>query len=132
MFNKWWLLLFELLKESVSFRVTNCYNIVYGNILDTIAGVLTCFLYIPQIRHTYSIKTSGNFSVLMLSIQMPGAFAIFVYQSFMSNTSVTAGLPYLISGIQQLFLLILCIYYDYFYNKNRYIKLDEENGLIIN
>ena len=45
----------------------------------------------------------------MLSIQMPGAFAIFIYQSFMSNTSVSAGLPYLISGIQQLILFSIIL-----------------------
>ena len=104
-------------------------NVVYGNVLDTISSILTCFLFIPQIKHTYILKTSGNFSLIMLSLQMPGAFAIFVYQSILSKTSITTGLSYLISGIEQLILFVLCIYYDYFYN--RYLNIGDKKTLIV-
>ena len=93
----------------------NSNETVYGEILNSVSSIIALFVYVPQILHTYSLKTSGSFSLLMLSIQMPGAFLVFAYQSFFTNSSVINGIPYLISGIQQLILLILCIYYDYYY-----------------
>jgi len=105
----------------------NSNEVIYGEILNSISSIIALFLFIPQILHTYSIKTSGNLSLITLSIQMPGAFLVFVYQSFFTNSSVINGIPYLISGIQQFFLLILCIYYDYFYYS---IKNEELRELI--
>ena len=103
----------------------NSNEIIYGEILNSISSVIALFLYIPQILHTYSIKTSGNLSLITLSIQMPGAFLVFVYQSFFTKSSVINGIPYLISGIQQLVLFVLCIYYDYFYYGIKYDELKD-------
>jgi len=119
-------LLLTILFITIGIIIAKCYNkynVAYGNVLDTISSILSCLIYIPQLIHTYRIKTSGNFSLLMLGIQMPGAFAIFIYQSFMGHTSVSTGIPYLISGIQQLVLLIMCIYYDYYSSYNRYNRI---------
>jgi hypothetical protein len=65
----------------------------------------------------------------MLWIQMPGAFLVFAYQSFLIKTSISAGIPYLVTGIQQLILLILCMYYDYFYYG---VNIREINEMLVN
>lgn len=83
---------------------------VYGYGLGVWAGIGPVFTWAPQIYATFRMKGPGSLSVLMLSIQMPGTFAVAIYQGLLEGVWIVA-VGSLSSGTQQLTLLSLCLYY---------------------
>jgi len=45
----------------------------------------------------------------MLMIQIPGALLVIIFQGLLNHADITTWGPYLISGIQQMILVVMCI-----------------------
>jgi len=82
----------------------------YAYALGIIAAVGPAFTWTTQIWTTYKLKTPGSFSILSLLIQTPGTFIVVVFQGII-NKELIAAFSTTVAGIEQVILLVLCIYY---------------------
>ena len=112
------ILIFVFILGIIGLMLINHYNRLkknihtFGDILNIVSTV-TCFLtFFPQILKTYKIKTIGSLSLISLTFQSIGSFIVFIYQFTIVKTSLSIGIPYLVSGILQLSLLSLGTYYN--------------------
>jgi len=93
--------------------VTNDYTIIYAKVAGILAVVLLMVMYIPQLYTTYKAKHTGSLSVITLLIQAPGSIAVCYFDAILSHLSWTTWMPYLVSAIQQIVLIFMCIYYHF-------------------
>eukprot|EP01119_Soliformovum_irregulare_P020463 TRINITY_DN6628_c0_g1_i1.p1 TRINITY_DN6628_c0_g1~~TRINITY_DN6628_c0_g1_i1.p1 ORF type:complete len:303 (-),score=49.56 TRINITY_DN6628_c0_g1_i1:51-959(-) len=84
-------------------------------IVSSLAVVLQ---WTPQIVKTFRAKAVGSLSILMLILQAPGSFLVVIFQGVLEGKSVSTWLAFLLTGIQQMVLLIECLIF-YFRNKKR-------------
>jgi len=84
----------------------------YAFSLGIIATVSNVIQYTPQIIKTLLEKDIGSLSILMLLLQAPGSFLVVVFQGIMYKESVSTWLPFFITGVQQVILLIICIVFE--------------------
>lgn len=83
----------------------------WAGFLGLCSMVLALFQYLPQIYTTYSRKTVGALSIPMMCLQTPGSF-VFVYTlAIRPGVNPTTWLTFLITGLLQGTLLVLCIIY---------------------
>lgn len=95
----------------LSFQSQDSYIDSLAHSLGYISTVVIFVQWIPQIAATYLAKSPGNFSILMMCLLCPGAFIIMVYLSA-TGQSISVWASYLVSGLQQIVLLTLLIYYS--------------------
>ncbi|KAN0066486.1 hypothetical protein ACQY0O_000580 [Thecaphora frezii] len=77
--------------------------------LGTSATVLAAGQYLPQIVYTAKSQLVGSLSIPMMCLQVPGS-AIFVYSlALQPGTNWSSLAAYVITGVLQLVLLVLCI-----------------------
>ena len=88
-----------------------------GKVLGTASSVLSLIHYLPQFYTTCKIKGMGSLSLIMLCIQAPGGIISAVTMALGQNEHWTTFMCILCSAIQQLILLIVCLYYEYCYKK---------------
>ncbi|KAL1917994.1 uncharacterized protein VTP21DRAFT_3260 [Calcarisporiella thermophila] len=76
-------------------------------------GVSSMFLaalqYLPQIYKTWRRKAVGALSIPMMCIQTPGAFLFVISLSLRPGANWTTWITFLITGLLQGVLLVLCI-----------------------
>ncbi|MBW0509207.1 hypothetical protein O181_048922 [Austropuccinia psidii MF-1] len=88
-------------------------NVRLLRIWATCSGILSMLLagcqYIPQIFTTYSLKRVGSLSTLMMSLQTPGSFLFAYSLAILPGVNWTAWIVYMVSGILQGILLIMCL-----------------------
>lgn len=76
-----------------------------------VSTLSTLFMWLPQIWRTFQDKSSGQLSIAMLCIQLPGNLAAVYFQAIMEQESFTTWAPYLCSSIEQALLLFMAVYY---------------------
>ncbi|POW11878.1 hypothetical protein PSTT_04952 [Puccinia striiformis] len=79
------------------------------------SGILSLILaacqYLPQIKKTWNLRLVGSLSIPMMIIQTPGSF-LFVYSlAIRPGLNWTTWIVYLVTGILQGVLLVLCIFW---------------------
>lgn len=84
----------------------------YGESLGYLCTFVVIWQWSPQIVRVYLDKSSGNLSIVMVAIFTPASFLIGLHLLLLSNQNYTTCISYFVSGIQQLILLILCVYYS--------------------
>lgn len=82
-----------------------------AHVLGYSASVIIFVQWLPQILKTFLAKSPGNFSIVMMLLLCPGAFINVIYLSA-TGQSISTWLSYLVSGLQQIVLLILLVYYS--------------------
>jgi hypothetical protein len=65
----------------------------------------------------------------MLLLQAPGSFLV-VFFHWRYHESVSTWLPFFITGIQMIFLLGMCIYYEMKKRRHRSENIQEEQRLL--
>ncbi|KAI8390304.1 hypothetical protein BD560DRAFT_380598 [Blakeslea trispora] len=81
--------------------------------LGILSMVLASLQYIPQIYKTWKSKKVGAISIPMMLLQTPGT-ALFVYSLMVRpGTNWTAWLTYMVTGVLQGTLLVMCIVWHY-------------------
>jgi len=83
----------------------------FAQSLGYISSVVIFVQWIPQIVHTFLSKSPGNFSIFMMMLLCPGAFVNVVYLAA-TGQSISTWFSYFVSGLQQIVLLALLIYYS--------------------
>ena len=84
-----------------------------ATILGILAAICASLQFIPQILTTLSLKKVGSLSIPSMLIQCPGSF-LFAFSIFIqSGTNWTSYITYLIGGILQGILLVICIYFHF-------------------
>ncbi|KAL0094596.1 hypothetical protein J3Q64DRAFT_1714987 [Phycomyces blakesleeanus] len=86
---------------------------LWAGFLGVFSMILATFQYLPQIWKTWKRKSVGALSIPMMCLQTPGS-ALFVYSlATRPGTNWTAWITYLITGLLQGSLLILCIVWHF-------------------
>ncbi|KAI8348836.1 hypothetical protein EDC96DRAFT_520482 [Choanephora cucurbitarum] len=81
--------------------------------LGILSMILASLQYIPQIYKTWQSKKVGAISIPMMMLQTPGT-ALFVYSLVVRpGTNWTAWLTYMVTGVLQGTLLVMCIVWHY-------------------
>jgi uncharacterized protein with PQ loop repeat len=83
-----------------------------GRIYGAMAAVLWSVQYFPQIWMTFKLKSSGNFSLILLAIQAPGSMTNAIFMGIGQSDDWTTWLSSGILSIEQFLLLAMGIYYD--------------------
>jgi len=102
---------------------SNSVTLSFAFALGIIATVANVLQYTPQIIKTLIEKEVGSLSIVMLLLQAPGSFMVVVFQLFFYHENVSTWLPFFITGIQQIILLVICIVFEI---RNRRRKPSEE------
>ncbi|KAI8584761.1 hypothetical protein K450DRAFT_217892 [Umbelopsis ramanniana AG] len=95
---------------------------LWASILGILSMILAAFQYLPQIWKTWRRKTVGALSIPMMLLQTPGS-ALFVYSiATRPGTNWTAWITYMVTGILQGTLLVMCIVWHY---RSKRLGIDE-------
>lgn len=94
------------------------HGILFGDMLNILAAMITSFFWIPQIYETWKKQDIGALSLATLVMQTPGSLLTFLFQVLISHSSWFIGAPYLISFILQTILLTMGIIFEYNKQKN--------------
>ncbi|KAL0138523.1 hypothetical protein V8B55DRAFT_1515589 [Mucor lusitanicus] len=93
----------------------------WAGFLGVLSMILASLQYLPQIHKTWKSKRVGALSIPMMMLQTPGT-VLFVYSLVVRpGTNWTAWLTYMVTGILQGTLLIMCITW-HFRNKRLGIR----------
>eukprot|EP01111_Echinosteliopsis_oligospora_P017893 TRINITY_DN7937_c0_g1_i3.p1 TRINITY_DN7937_c0_g1~~TRINITY_DN7937_c0_g1_i3.p1 ORF type:complete len:343 (-),score=38.98 TRINITY_DN7937_c0_g1_i3:50-994(-) len=103
-----------------------------AKVFGLIAVALLFVQYIPQIYTTQQLKCSGSLSIATLLLQAPGSLVVCYFQAIVSHGNWTTWLPYMVTAIQQLVLVLMILFY-WFRRKYMYTQeqRDEEQRLIL-
>jgi len=93
----------------VHLRGTILANVAQG--LGIASSILITLQWAPQIWTTYKLKDPGSLSIVMLLLQMPGALLVMFFQSILNSADVTTWAPYAFLFIEELILVVMCLYY---------------------
>ncbi|KAF8464085.1 hypothetical protein BDZ91DRAFT_730707 [Kalaharituber pfeilii] len=85
---------------------------VYANFLGVQATLLASVQYIPQIYTTWKLQHVGSLSIPMMCIQTPGSFVWAVSLAAREGTAWSSWITYVVTGLLQGFLLVLCISFE--------------------
>ncbi|KAI9246677.1 hypothetical protein BDA99DRAFT_489652 [Phascolomyces articulosus] len=97
----------------------------WAGFLGIISMILASFQYLPQIVKTWKRKSVGALSIPMMLLQTPGS-ALFVYSlAVRPGTNWTAWITYLVTGILQGTLLVMCIVWRI---RNKRLGIDDLHG----
>jgi uncharacterized protein with PQ loop repeat len=84
-----------------------------AEVIGYVGSVFVVIQWSPQIYRTIKFKSSGSFSIVMILMFVPGCFTIMFFMAIVEKQSFSLWISYLLSGLQQIVLLGLLIYYDY-------------------
>ncbi|KAI9310229.1 hypothetical protein BX666DRAFT_1286867 [Dichotomocladium elegans] len=97
----------------------------WAGLLGIVSTVLASCQYFPQIYTTWKRKSVGALSIPMMLLQTPGS-ALFVYSlAVRPGTNWTAWITYLVTGLLQGTLLVMCIIWHY---RNKRLGIDDLHG----
>ncbi len=88
-------------------------TISFGATLGGISAIASALMWLPQIVYTIRNRDGGNLSLLMLCIQLPGNFAAVYFQAIVEQEGITTFGPYLASGLEQLVLIFILVYFRF-------------------
>ena len=91
-------------------------NVIYI-FFNVTSGLFSVIMWLPQIVITIKQKDSGSLSITSLIIQAIGCLLVILFQ-LLDNTSPTIIIPYVISALSEITLVIMCFYYKYLPKKN--------------
>jgi len=81
----------------------------YAFYLGILSSVSNAVQWIPQIYKTFRAKDPGNLSLLLLLLQAPGSVLVVVFQGVLYRENVSTWLSFVVSGVMQFTLLVMCI-----------------------
>ena len=125
-----------LFAQSIAFIITSMvlyYNsersvlVSWATALGFFSLLFSLLQYLPQIHLTFVKSEIGALSIPTMLIQTPGSF-VFVYTLASSpGTNVSTWITYLVTGVLQGILLIICIVYHFRdARKNKFIVIEED------
>ena len=79
----------------------------FAKVLGLFASVVIGIVWLPQIYTTFRARSTGALSIEMLLLQAPGSLVVIVFQFISLNTDVTTWLPYLVTAIEQIILIVM-------------------------
>jgi len=105
----------------------------YGWGVGILATAVTFIQWSPQIWKTWKLKAVGAFSILTLAIQAPGTMVVVYFLLFVASEDVSTWLSYFTAGVQQLVLLALLLYFEFWYSRRhgKAVALSEEETMPI-
>ncbi|RKP29756.1 hypothetical protein METBISCDRAFT_27952 [Metschnikowia bicuspidata] len=103
-----------VLQMAVAFATSRGVLLALAQFNGLMSTGLTVIKYVPQILETYRLKHPGTLSIGMMSIQTPGGFVFTASLFFTKNIHWSSWISYFVAAMLQGFLLVLCIYYEYF------------------
>jgi len=86
-------------------------TVAYSYSLGIFSAVGPALTWTTQIWVTYKLKSAGSFSIISLVIQCPGTGLQALFQGILNGDLVVA-LPNTVGFVEQLILLIMCLYYE--------------------
>jgi uncharacterized protein with PQ loop repeat len=89
----------------------------WANFLGVQSTILASIQYIPQLFTTWKLKHVGSLSIPMMCIQTPGSFVWAVSLATREGTRWSSWATYVVTGILQGCLLIMCITWELADNK---------------
>jgi cystinosin len=104
----------------------------YGWGIGILATAVTFIQWSPQIYKTWKLKAVGAFSILTLSIQAPGTMVVVYFLLFVSGEDVSTWLSYFTAGIQQLVLLALLLYFEFWYKRGQKKEAGDDEDTPLN
>ncbi|KAI9218397.1 hypothetical protein BC828DRAFT_388792 [Blastocladiella britannica] len=78
----------------------------------TIATIMSCLQFLPQIAHTYHAKSPGALSIGTMMMQTPGTLLLIYSLASRPGTNVSSYLSYVVSATCQGTLLVLAVTYS--------------------
>jgi uncharacterized protein with PQ loop repeat len=87
--------------------------VILGKVYGAIAALLWAAQYLPQMWTTWKLRSPGNLSLLVLAIQAPGGFINSLFMAVGQKDDWTTWVSSLAAAIQQLILLIECLYFKW-------------------
>lgn len=98
-------------KKSYLFLTTS------GKFFNIISSLFCFMTWIPQVYNTYILKNNGNLSLVTLSLNSIGCLLTVIYQSILQQP-VWIILPYLISLVLEVLIVLLSLHYKKKLNVN--------------
>lgn len=86
--------------------------VAYANFLGVQSMVLASLQYVPQIMTTWRLKHVGSLSIPMMLIQTPGSFIWAISLATREGTKWSSWLTYVVTGVLQGGLLVMCISWE--------------------
>ncbi|KAI8919434.1 hypothetical protein DFJ77DRAFT_413822, partial [Powellomyces hirtus] len=80
-----------------------------AGVLGMLATITSVLQFLPQLLHTWGKQSVGALSIPMMMMQTPGGFLMAYSLYIQPNANWTSWLPYLICGLLQGVLLLMCI-----------------------
>ncbi|PRP87214.1 hypothetical protein PROFUN_01476 [Planoprotostelium fungivorum] len=84
---------------------------VFGKAMGICSVIFTVIQWAPQIWKTWTSKSEGSFSIIMLCIQIPGSMLIVFYLAVVSKQDFSTWIGFVLSVIAQIILLAMIIYF---------------------
>lgn len=93
----------------------------WGRAIGILSAIVVIVQWTPQIFTTFQLGSAGSLSVVMLLIQLPGCLLTVFFQAVIGGADFTTWGPYLISAINVMILIIMCLVF-WIRNRNRIIQ----------
>ena len=77
-----------------------------------VAAAATCGSFVPQILATWRNKCAGAVSLVTFSILAVGGVVVGYFQFFVGHQHWTTALPPVATSLEQLVVILMCVYYD--------------------
>jgi len=97
-----------ILLNSFFYPTSYVYTITNG-VIGILASITCAITWMPQIYTSYTLKTHGSLSVIMLLIQFPGTFLL-IYFYIKEGASVLVWMSQVVSAFMTLIVLFLCFF----------------------
>ena len=127
---------FSLLSPPASYPAHSSTSIspqltAWANFLGIQSMILASLQYIPQLFTTWTLKHVGSLSIPMMCIQTPGSFVWAVSLASREGTKWSSWITYVVTGVLQGALLIMCIIWELKDRKERKEMSRGENGAAV-
>jgi uncharacterized protein with PQ loop repeat len=83
----------------------------FGVSLGYVSTAAIIIQWTPQIIMTFRAGEVGSLSIPMLLLQAPGSFLVVIFQ-LMYHEAASTWMPYFVTGIQQVVLLGICVWFE--------------------
>ena len=110
-----------------STKIMNLVALSFG-LFSSICGILQFF---PQLVYTIYSREIGSLSIGTMSLQVPGSFLLVFSLSSTPGANWTSYISYLISGLLQANLLMICVYFRMFDSVRNNSQGEEEDEVLL-
>ncbi|RPA91799.1 hypothetical protein L873DRAFT_1751499 [Choiromyces venosus 120613-1] len=105
--------------------------IAWANFLGVQSTILASLQYFPQLYTTWTLKHVGSLSIPMMCIQTPGSFIWAVSLASREGTKWSSWIPFVVTGVLQGVLLVMCIMWELKERKDRKAITESGNGAAV-